>query len=652
MSVGAGGLTITGAFTISGSVVYNTDTFTLNSNQTTGQNAFIANYRGPSNSNAIIRWSESNKYWDIRDVDNPTSYSRILTQNLISDSVTSTSSTIPASVKAANTVLSFAQSVYDNQNTQVSIIQGVDNTQNTNISSANNYAHGAYGQANAATNSATFSYERANAAFNKANTAGGTFVGTTGTAVANVGVTSFSSNNGVTVYASSNVLNISTSQDLRTTASPTFAGLTLSAALPINQGGTGATSAGAALDALLPSGEISGYVLTTGGSGNYYWGAGGGGGGGGATPGTTINSTRQTYTANGTGIAYTTPTYTPGTNQLRVYFDGVRQFASEYTETSNTVVSFTSSPPSGVAILIEVDGYINNPYYANNIAYTINALVGTSANTIQLALDALAGNVAFKASPALTGIATSVTPSTNTSNTQIATTAFVKNALNNSNTYTMSISGNAGTVTDGVYTSGSYSNPSWITSIANTKITGVITASQLAITNVTAGTYGNNTIVPVITVDSQGRITSASNVAISSGIANNSNAQFSTVGVGTSPDTANPGSIRATNNITAYYSDDKLKTKLGKIENALAKVVSLEGFYYEANETAQALGYKPNREVGVSAQQVQKVLPEVVVTAPIDDKYLTVHYERIIPLLIEAIKELKKEIEHLKGDNK
>jgi hypothetical protein len=110
--------------------------------------------------------------------------------------------------------------------------------------------------------------------------------------------------------------------------------------------------------------------------------------------------------------------------------------------------------------------------------------------------------------------------------------------------------------------------------------------------------------------------------------------------------TADPGAgaIFATGNITAYYSDDRLKTKLGGIENALDKVDQLSGFYYEANETAQALGYKPKREVGVSAQQVQAVMPEVVSPAPIDQQYLTVNYERLVPLLIEAIKELRAEV--------
>jgi hypothetical protein len=120
------------------------------------------------------------------------------------------------------------------------------------------------------------------------------------------------------------------------------------------------------------------------------------------------------------------------------------------------------------------------------------------------------------------------------------------------------------------------------------------------------------------------------------------------LGVGT-PASGTTGEIRATNNITAYYSDDRLKNRISNIDNAVEKVLSLNGFYYEANEIAQALGYEKKKEVGVSAQEVQNVLPEIVVPAPIDEKYLTVRYEKIIPLLIEAIKEQQIQIDTLQA---
>jgi hypothetical protein len=112
--------------------------------------------------------------------------------------------------------------------------------------------------------------------------------------------------------------------------------------------------------------------------------------------------------------------------------------------------------------------------------------------------------------------------------------------------------------------------------------------------------------------------------------------------------------ILATGNITAYYSDERLKTRIGNISGALDKVLRLDGFFYTENETARELGYDNDRQqVGVSAQKVQEVLPEAVHMAPVDvavdedgnkysktgENYLTVDYSRIVPLLIEAIKE-------------
>jgi hypothetical protein len=127
------------------------------------------------------------------------------------------------------------------------------------------------------------------------------------------------------------------------------------------------------------------------------------------------------------------------------------------------------------------------------------------------------------------------------------------------------------------------------------------------------------------------------------------NYQVNSLGVGTAA-SGTAGEIRATNNITAFYSDERLKTKTGDIKNALDKVCQIETMLYHANETAVALGYDASiPEVGVTAQSVQKVQPEIVVPAPINDKYLTVRYEKLVPLLIEAIKELKAEVDALKG---
>jgi hypothetical protein len=138
-------------------------------------------------------------------------------------------------------------------------------------------------------------------------------------------------------------------------------------------------------------------------------------------------------------------------------------------------------------------------------------------------------------------------------------------------------------------------------------------------------------------------------ISIPQAIGTASNVQFGSLGVGTAA-SGTTGEIRATDNVTAFYSDERLKTKTGDIENALDKVCQIETMLYHANETAVALGYDASiQEVGVTAQSVQKVQPEIVVPAPIDAKYLTVRYEKLVPLLIEAIKELKAQVAELKA---
>jgi hypothetical protein len=109
------------------------------------------------------------------------------------------------------------------------------------------------------------------------------------------------------------------------------------------------------------------------------------------------------------------------------------------------------------------------------------------------------------------------------------------------------------------------------------------------------------------------------------------------------------GILTVTDDIVAFASDERLKENIKPIENALEKVLTLNGFTYNFNEIGESLGFNRTiTHVGVSAQQIQNVLPEAVVPAPVDSNYLTVKYDKIIPLLIEAIKELKAEIDELK----
>ena len=118
---------------------------------------------------------------------------------------------------------------------------------------------------------------------------------------------------------------------------------------------------------------------------------------------------------------------------------------------------------------------------------------------------------------------------------------------------------------------------------------------------------------------------------------------------------ATANTIRCVGDIVAYYSDDRLKNKIGNIENALDKVNKLNGFTFTANQTAIDLGVEADSDrvrVGVSAQEVEAVLPEAVTEAPVenDQDYKTVQYEKMVPLLIEAIKELTEQNKELKSE--
>jgi len=478
-------LIVRGPFVISGLTVYNSEKFVLNAGSASGINAAYEVYRGPSSasspsSNAAIYWNEILGYWTVKDVSSNTYY-KILTGQNLTDSYNSTA----ANTAASATALSSSTTNLQNQITA--------NTQSLQTQISSNVASL---QSQITQNSTTL-FAAVTASYARANTSSNTFVGTSGTAVSSSGVISLTSTNGVTVTGTSNTLTVNTPQDVRTSASPTFSSLTLTNPLALSQGGTGQTSSAGALNALLPTGTTSGYVLTTGGPGSFYWGPGGGGGGG-ATPGTAISTTRLSYVGNGSTTAYTAPTYIVGSGQLRVYINGVRQFASEYVETSTVAVTMTVAPAAGDSVLVEVDGYYVNPYYANNIAYTVNAGIGGTANTIQLALDGIVSVFAPKLSPSLTGIPLAPTAAVSTSTTQIATTAFVNNTLNSGTTYAHAITGNAGTVTNGVVTTGSYDNPTWITGLAGSKVTSIpnssLTNSTLTINGTSFSLGGGGTV--------------------------------------------------------------------------------------------------------------------------------------------------------------
>jgi hypothetical protein len=119
------------------------------------------------------------------------------------------------------------------------------------------------------------------------------------------------------------------------------------------------------------------------------------------------------------------------------------------------------------------------------------------------------------------------------------------------------------------------------------------------------------------------------------------------------------GAISSTGDITAFVSDERLKTKIGKIENSLDIITNLNPFSYKINNLGKSYGIGDNKlRYGLSAQEVQSLLPEITNIAPFDqtlneegeivsksgENYLTLDYAKLVPILIQAIKDLRAEL--------
>jgi hypothetical protein len=191
------------------------------------------------------------------------------------------------------------------------------------------------------------------------------------------------------------------------------------------------------------------------------------------------------------------------------------------------------------------------------------------------------------------------------------------------------------------FTADQASNSTFTVTINSASANGASTVvARDASGNFTANVGTFTTVAGTLSTAAQTSITSVGSLG---------STQISSLGVGTAA-SGTAGEIRATNNVTAFYSsDERLKDNVQVITNALAKVLQIRGVEFDWNNlTEPEDGYFVRKhDVGVIAQEVEKILPEVVGTR--EDGIKAVKYDRIIPLLIEAIKELKAEINALKG---
>jgi hypothetical protein len=189
--------------------------------------------------------------------------------------------------------------------------------------------------------------------------------------------------------------------------------------------------------------------------------------------------------------------------------------------------------------------------------------------------------------------------------------------------------------------------------------TTLTTSGNTSVTLPTTGTLA--TLAGTETLSNKTFTTPVIGAATGTSVVLSAGAQSASLGVGTAA-SGTTGEIRATNQITSFYSDERLKENITEIDNAIEKVMSLRGVTYNSNQLAESFGYtNKDEQVGVIAQDVEKVLPQVVKAAPFDiislqegieisrsgENYKTVQYEKLVPLLIQAIKEQQVMIEEL-----
>ena len=235
----------------------------------------------------------------------------------------------------------------------------------------------------------------------------------------------------------------------------------------------------------------------------------------------------------------------------------------------------------------------------------------------------------------------SVTLATNAASANTASAIVARDGSGNfsAGTITATLTGTATQVSTDLslstylsYTSGSTYNGSAARTI-QTNAVSANTASTLVARD-GSGNFSAGTITATLT-------------GTASALVTGNNYQVSSFGVGT-PASGTAGEIRATNDITAFYSSDKrLKENINPIPNALQKLSQISGNTFDWKSGFSEIHSHSGTDVGVIAQEVEKVLPQVVTTR--ENGYKAVQYEKIIALLIEAVKELQEEVNQLKG---
>ena len=359
---------------------------------------------------------------------------------------------------------------------------------------------------------------------------------------------------------------------------------------------------------------------------------------------TTISSGVTTFSAGTTGLTPSTATsgavtlagtlaVANGGTGITAFGTGVATALGQNVTGSGGIVLATSPTLVTPALGTPASGVVTN--LTGTASININGTVGaTTANSGAFTTVSATGVIT---STLATGTAPfTVASTTQVANLNAATAGTATNATNIAITDNTSSASTYYPVLS-LNTTGNNAATTSSTKLSFVPSTGVLSATTFS----GAGTSLTGTA-------------SSLTAGTASALTTGNNYQVASLGVGTAA-SGTAGEIRATNNVTAYYSSDKqFKENVRNIENALDKVKTIGGKEFDWTdayiaEKGGADGYFiQKQDFGVIAQDVESVFPKAVRTR--EDGSLAVDYSKLVALAFAAIAELKAEIDTLKGN--
>jgi ABC-type transporter Mla subunit MlaD len=320
------------------------------------------------------------------------------------------------------------------------------------------------------------------------------------------------------------------------------------------------------------------------------------------------------------------------TTSVDTRFATLGTYTGSVNQTTSSLNSFSASVSQSIRNL----NIFSSSYYIDSASfdYRISILDPSNLDNVLLGLNAFtqSANARFTEIGIVTG---SLINSASNASTRLTA---LETETSNLELYTQSVENR-------------FTNLASYTGSTNTSITSLNSFTQSAnvrLNNIESFTSSINTTIKS-KLDTDGVISGSLQILGNSTIHSGSigNYQFNSIGVGTAASTIT-GEIIATGDIVAFYSsDERLKENIQPIQNALTKVEAISGNTYDWKEGFEEIHSHTGHDLGVIAQEIEKVLPEVVINR--ENGYKAVDYEKIVPLLIEAIKELSAKVKELEN---